>query len=184
MRRLALVPLVAMLALVPSAGRAQTAAQTVPDVGQLAPDFTAEWVDAAAAQGSPMTLSRLRGKIVVLAFYPKDRTGGCTAELTKFRDENARLFGSDVIVLPISADSVASHIAWGQEMRFPFGLISDPSLTVAEQYGSRMAGRPYANRTVFVVGKDGRIVYRELKFNALNEDAYVQLASAVARARQ
>jgi hypothetical protein len=51
-------------------------------------------------------LSALRGKVVVVAFYPKDRTSGCTAELTKFRDENAKLFGEDVVVLPVSADSI------------------------------------------------------------------------------
>jgi peroxiredoxin Q/BCP len=86
-------------------------------------------------------------------------------------------------VLPISADSVASHVSWGQEMKFPFGLVSDPSLALADTYGSHMAGRPYANRTVFVVGKDGRIVYRDMKFSALSEDAYTQLASAIAKAR-
>lgn len=159
------------------------AAPATPEVGQLAPDFTADWTDASGARATPVTLSGLRGKVVVLAFYPKDRTSGCTAELSKFRDENARLFANDVVVLPISADSIASHVAWGSEMKFPFALVSDPSLSLATQYGSRMAGRPYANRTVFVIGKDGRIVYREMKFNALNEAAYADLAAAVAAAR-
>ncbi len=162
---------------------AAAAAPTVPDVGQLAPDFTASLVDATTGVASPVTLSTLRGKVVVLAFYPKDRTSGCTAELTKFRDDNAKLFGKDVVVLPVSADSVASHVSWGSEMKFPFSLVSDPSLAVAEQYGSRVPGRPFANRTVFVIGRDGRIVYREMKFNALAEDGYASLASAVARAR-
>lgn len=185
-RTLALVLLAA-----PSVARSQSvvvpapapAAATAPEVGQLAPDFTADWVDAATGTVSPVTLSKLRGKVVVLAFYPKDRTSGCTAELTRFRDEHARLFGADVMVLPASVDSVASHVSWGQEMKFPFGLIADPSLSLAETYGSRTPGRGYSNRTVFVIGKDGRVAYRELKFNALNEDAYAQLAAAVATAR-
>jgi peroxiredoxin len=188
---LALVTLVTLPAVSPAraGGQSLSAAPTVslapsaPEIGQMAPDFTASWVDAAAGHATPVTLSSLRGKVVVLAFYPKDRTSGCTAELTKFRDDNARLFGSNVTVLPISADSVASHVSWGQEMKFPFGLISDPSLALADTYGSHMAGRPYANRTVFVVGKDGRVVYRDMKFSALSEDAYTQLASAIARAR-
>ena len=159
-------------------------APAAPDVGQAAPDFSAAWADATGPRVAPVSLRDLRGKVVVLAFYPKDRTSGCTAELTKFRDQYSTMFGSDVVVLPISADSVPSHVAWSSDMKFPFALVSDPSLALADQYGSRMAGRPYANRTVFVVGRDGRIVYRDLKFSALSEDAYTQLASAVAKARQ
>lgn len=189
MRRFPTLALLALVAAAPSALRAQAPAASAtptaaPEVGQMAPDFTASWVDAAAAKASPVSLSALRGKVVVLAFYPKDRTSGCTAELTKFRDQYAQLFGSDVTVLPASADSVDSHIAWGQEMKFPFGLISDPTLALADRYGSRMAGRPFANRTVFVIGRDGRIVWRDMKFSALSEDAYSQLASAVAAARR
>jgi thioredoxin-dependent peroxiredoxin len=186
MRRFHALALLALFAAAPSALRAQApaASPSAPDVGQLAPDFTASLVDAASAKAAPVTLSSLRGKVVVLAFYPKDRTSGCTAELTKFRDEYSSLFGSDVMVLPVSADSVDSHVSWGQEMKFPFGLVSDPSLTLADSYGSRMAGRPFSNRTVFVIGRDGRIVWRDMKFSALSEDAYTQLASAVAKARK
>jgi len=168
-------------ALAPSAAPAATAAG--PDVGQTAPDFTAAWADGSGPRSAPVALSGLRGKVVVLAFYPKDRTSGCTAELTKFRDEYATLFGKDVIVLPISADSVASHVSWASEAKFPFALVSDPSLSVADQYGSHVAGRPVANRTVYVIGKDGKVAYREMKFNALNEAAYASLASAVSKAR-
>ena len=191
MRRIAALALLALAVTVPSAARAQATASaaaapvapTAPAIGQLAPDFTADWADGTGARTAPVKLSDLRGKVVVIAFYPKDRTSGCTAELIKFRDEHARLFGSDVVVLPISADSIPSHVAWGSEMKFPFSLVSDPSLSVAESYGSRMTGRPYANRTVFVVGRDGRIAYREMKFNALNEEAYASLATAIAKAR-
>lgn len=154
-----------------------------PEVGQAAPDFTAPWADGSGARGTPVSLAGLRGKVVVVAFYPKDRTSGCTAELTKFRDEHAALFGENVVVLPISADSLPSHVAWASEMKFPFALVSDPDLKVADLYGSHASGRPVASRTVFVIGKDGRIVWREMKFNALNEEAYASLAAAVARAR-
>ena len=154
-----------------------------PEVGQTAPDFTAQWADASGARSAPVTLSGLRGKVVVLAFYPKNRTSGCTAELTKFRDENAKLFGENVVVLPVSADSIASHAAWASEMKFPFALVSDPDLKIADLYGSHAAGRPVAGRTVFVIGKDGKVVWREMKFNALNEEAYASLAAAVAQAR-
>jgi peroxiredoxin Q/BCP len=162
---------------------AAPAAPAGPEIGQLAPDFTAAWADASGPRATPVSISALRGKVVVLAFYPKDRTSGCTAELTKFRDEHATLFGSDVVVLPISADSIPSHVSWAQEMKFPFALVSDPQLTAADLYGSHTPGRSTSGRTVYVIGKDGRVVYRELKFNALSEEAYTSLAAAVAKAR-
>jgi thioredoxin-dependent peroxiredoxin len=184
-------PLIAALAAfaIPATADAQIAAPAPatapvgPEVGQVAPEFTAAWADGTGPRATPVALSALRGKVVVVAFYPKDRTSGCTAELTKFRDEYDRLFGKDVVVLPVSADSIPSHVSWASEMKFPFALVSDPSLTVAEAYGSRGAGRPSANRTVFVIGKDGKVAYREMKFNALNEEAYTALASAVTKAR-
>jgi thioredoxin-dependent peroxiredoxin len=154
-----------------------------PDVSQLTPDFTASWADASGARSAPAKLSSFKGKVVVLAFYPKDRTSGCTAELTRFRDQYSTLFGQDVVVLPVSADSISSHVSWASEMKFPFALVSDPQLSTASLYGSRSVGRPVANRTVYVIGKDGKVAWREMKFNALAEGAYTQLAEAVAKAR-
>ena len=183
MRLLRLCSLAALAAPAMAFAQAAPAPVSAPEVGQVAPDFTAAWADASGAKSTPVKLSDLRGKVVVLAFYPKDRTQGCTAELTKFRDENAKLFGKDVVVLPISADSINSHVSWASDMKFPFGLVSDPTLSTAELYGSRMPGRQMANRTVFVIGKDGRIAWREMKFNALSEETYASLASAVAQAR-
>lgn len=181
---LALAPAArAQTPVVPTAATAAPAAPAAPDVGALAPDFTAAWADGSGGRATPVRLADFRGKVVVLAFYPKDRTQGCTAELTKFRDEHAALFGPDVVVLPISADSIPSHVAWAGEMKFPFALVSDPSLAVADLYGSHAPGRPTSGRTVFVIGRDGRIAYRELRFNALSEDAYKTLAAAVAAAR-
>ena len=167
----------------PAAAPAPTPTTAAPEVGQPAPDFTAAWADASGERATPVKLSDLRGKVVVLAFYPKDRSSGCTAELTRFRDEHATLFGADVVVLPVSVDDVASHASWAKEMSFPFPLVSDPTLAVAEQYGSRMAERPMSSRTVFVIGKDGTVAWRDLRFNALAENAYTGLAAAVRQAR-
>ncbi|HEY0777205.1 MAG TPA: redoxin domain-containing protein [Gemmatirosa sp.] len=161
-------------------------ASAPPDVGQVAPDFTLASVDPRTGASAPFTLSAMRGKVVVLAFYPKDRTGGCTAELTKFRDEYTSLFGSrvgkDVVVVPISADGVASHASWSKESNFPFALVSDTALTAVSAYGSRMGSMPLSQRTVFVIGKDGTVKYRDLKFNALDEGEYAKLKDAVAKA--
>src|SRR5687768_307495 len=166
-----------------TAAPAAAAAPAAPEVGQAAPDFTAQWADASGARATPVSLAALRGKVVVLAFYPKNRTSGCTAVLTKFRDEHAKLFGENVVVLPISADSISSHAAWASEMKFPFALVSDRDLEVADLYGSHAPGRSAASRTLFVIGKDGNVAWRELKFNALNEESYAALAAAVAKAR-
>lgn len=165
---------------------AQPAAAPPPpevDIGKVAPDFTVEWADAKGPISKPLKLSELRGKVVVLAFYPLDRSSGCTAELTKFRDEYATLFGDGVVVVPISVDSIGSHVSWASDMKFPFALGSDPQLVVAKQYGSSNPARPFASRTVFVIGKDGKILWRNLKFPALNETAYTELAAEVAKAR-
>jgi peroxiredoxin Q/BCP len=159
------------------------AAPLAPEVGQPAPNFSGRVADASGVKPQPVSLADYKGKVVVLAFYPGDRTGGCTAELSKFRDEYATLFGDGVVVLGVSADSLASHASWAGEMKFPFALISDPELSIAGQYGSTLPGRKYAARTVFVVGKDGNVRYRELKFGALNEDAYKKLAEEVAKAK-
>jgi peroxiredoxin Q/BCP len=153
------------------------------EVGRVAPDFTMQWADATGVRAAPVKLSDLRGKVVVLAFYPGDRTSGCTAELTKFRDEYATLFGKETVVVPISGDSLESHVSWSREMKFPFALGADDGLAVAKQYGSWIPGRTSASRTVFVIGKDGRILWRNLKFPALSENAYIELAAEVAKAQ-
>lgn len=162
---------------------AATAAADAPEVGQMAPDFTAAWADSSGPGAAPLSLSDFRGKVVVLAFYPKDRSSGCTAELHKFRDEQATLFGPDVVVLPISVDDVDTHASWAKDDNFPFRLVADPELKVAALYGSKMAERPMASRTIFVVDGEGRITWREMRFNALNEKAYQTLAAEVAKAR-
>jgi peroxiredoxin Q/BCP len=159
------------------------AAPPAPEVGQPAPNFTGRIADASGVEAKPVSLADYKGKVVVLAFYPLDRSSGCTAELTKFRDEYSTMFGDGVVVLGVSVDSLASHASWASEAKFPFALVSDPDLSIAAQYGSAVPGRKYASRTVFVVGKDGTLKYRELKFGALSEDAYKKLAEEVAKAK-
>ena len=152
------------------------------EVGRVAPDFTIETVVSAGA-GNTVKLSELRGKVVVVAFYPSDRSSGCTFQLTKFRDEYSKLFGNETVVLPISVDSLSTHASWAKEMKFPFALGSDTEMSLAKQYGSWAPGRKYSTRTVFVIGKDGKILYRNLRFPALNEAAYTELAAEIANAR-
>ncbi len=186
---------VAALVMVASAGAQNPAAIQPPgrvaqpplppaelEIGRIAPDFTVSVADSAGIRGTPVRLSDLRGKVVVLAFYPADRSSGCTFQMTKFRDEYEKLFGNETVVLPISVDSLSTHASWAAEMKFPFALGSDTDLAIAKQYGSTAPGRTSSTRTVFVIGKDGRILWMSLRFIALNEGAYAELAEAVARA--
>lgn len=193
MFRLSLLAAGAALALSTSAATAQTdtSAGTVlpiaPEVGAMAPDFSAPFADAKGVNATPVTLADLRGKIVVLAFYPLDRSRGCTIELQKFRDEYTTIFGegagTDVVVLPVSVDSLETHASWITEEKFPFALVSDPTQEVARLYGSTMADRKYNARTIFVIDGSGKVTYRNLKFGALNEQAYTDLAAEVAKAK-
>jgi len=167
----------------PAGAPANAPTAAAPAIGDLAPDFSAAAVDGSGAAPSTVKLSALRGKVVVVAFYPLDRSSGCTAELTKFRDDYKTLFGDGVVVLPISVDTIESHASWAKEMKFPFALVSDPTQEIAKRYASTMAGRKFDARTVFVIGKDGKIQFSNLKFGALNADAYTELAAAIAKAK-
>jgi thioredoxin-dependent peroxiredoxin len=167
------------------AGRPVTAALVGgPREGTKAPEFSLSWAnkDTIGTPDSPYELWRDRGKTVVLAFYPSDFTKGCTAEMQTFADQYETLFGSDVVVLGVSADPLESHQRFAASLDLPFRLLSDPDQKVARKYGSRGdGGRP--KRTVFVIGPDGRVKYRNLKFNALDPKDYTALGSAVQAAR-
>ena len=194
MSRSSLVTAVIALGVSASLAGAQNAAAptpvppppAAPEVGTAAPDFTAPWADASGPKAKDFHLADLKGKVVVLAFYPLDRSGGCTIELSKFRDEYNKIFtdkvGKDVIVLPISVDTIASHVGWAKDAKFPFSMVSDPPQAVATLYGSK--GSRYMQRTVFVIGKDGKITYRNMRFNVNSQPAYDDLAAEVAKALQ
>jgi thioredoxin-dependent peroxiredoxin len=155
-----------------------------PEVGRKAPDFTLPWAgrDGIGPAESPYQLWRDRGKTVVIAFYPRDFTSGCTAEMRTFTDQYDSLFGGDVVVVGISADSLSTHRRFAASLGLPFRLLSDPDQAVARKYGSR-DNSGFPRRTVFVVGPDGRVTYRNMKFNALDPNHYAELGSAVRAAR-
>lgn len=160
----------------------QPAAASFPAAGDMAPDFTATATDSTG-KSIPVSLKSLRGKVVVLAFYPADRSSGCTAELSKFRDEYTALFGDGVVVFPTSVDSLQSHASWAKDAHFPFAMIADTKSDLATKYGSQGGARPYFKRTVFVIGKDGKIAYEDTRFNALAQDGYDKLTAAIKAAK-
>lgn len=130
----------------------------VPAAGTPAPDFT-----LPDATGGTVTLSSERGHPVVLYFYPKDDTPGCTTEACDFRDNWHTLEQRGVRVLGISRDSVASHRKFAEKYGLPFTLLSDEGGEVTEKYGvwgeKSMYGKTYMGiaRTTFLIGPDGII---------------------------
>ena len=126
--------------------------------GRLAPDFDLE-TDA----GERLSLKSLRGQTVVLYFYPKDDTTGCTQEACEFRDAFPRFKKSKAVILGISPDSPAKQKKFAEKFDLPFRLLSDIEHTVAEKYAvwkqKSMYGRTYMGieRSAFLIGSDGRI---------------------------
>jgi peroxiredoxin Q/BCP len=161
-------------------------AQVIPAAGEMAPDFAIQWADARGVKAAPLSLASLRGQVVVLAFYPADFSRGCTIEMTKFRDDYQSIFGDGVTVLPISRDSLSTHVRWADSMAFPFGLGSDTDGSVAAKYGSsgREPRPQYLARNVFVIGKDGKVAYSKASFNVNAQVGYDELAAAVAAAKK
>jgi peroxiredoxin len=162
-------------------GAAAPAPPPLPAAGEQAPDFTLPWTNGKG-QRENVTLSKLHGQVVVLAFYPADFSGGCTIEMSKFRDEYKTMFGDGVTVMPISRDSIAMHTRWADTMAFPFRLVSDTAGSVAALYKSSGRGNYFA-RNVFVIGKDGKIAY-SARLNASAQKGYDDLTAAIAAAKK
>ncbi len=154
-----------------------------PRVGQTAPDFTLPWAgrDGIGPVDNPYQLWRDRGKTVVVAFFPRDFTSSGTAQMQTFAEQYDSLFGPDVIVVGINGDSLETHSRFAARLGLPFRLLSDTGLRVTRRYGSYDgSGRP--RRTVFVVGPDGRVRYRDLQFDAGDPNDYAALGAAVRKA--
>ena len=153
-------------------------------VGQAAPQVVLPYAtrDGVGPAAQPFDLRKELGLVVVLAFYPGDFTPGCAAEWRTLRDRAATLFGPDVVVAGISADSLDSHIRFARELDLPFKLLSDPKLAVARNFG--VADGDRARRAVVVVGRDGVVRYFDPAFAALDPQSYSQLGAAVQAARK
>ena len=155
-----------------------------PDVGRRAPTFRLPWAgkDGVGPADQPYDLSLDRGKTVVLAFFPRDFTQGCTAEMRTFAEQYDSLFGPDVTVVGVSTDSLTTHSRFAASLNLPFRLLSDPQQQVAARYAAKDRSG-YMRRVVYVIGPDGKVRYRNLRFNALDPKHYADLAAAVRRTR-
>lgn len=136
--------------------------------GSKAPAFTLPNQD-----GKKISLKNFLGKQVVLYFYPKDMTSGCTKEACDFRDHINLFHNKDVVVLGVSPDSVQSHKKFQEKYGLPFDLLSDESKKVLEKYGvwkeKSMYGKKYfgVERTTFIIDKKGKIkkIFPRVKVN-------------------
>lgn len=129
------------------------------EVGQTAPDFTLK-----ANNGEEVSLSDFRGKNVVLYFYPKDMTPGCTTEACDFRDHHEAFEGLDTVILGVSPDPVDRHTKFIEKYDLPFLLLADEDHEVAETYGvwkeKKNFGKEYMGieRSTFVIDKEGKLI--------------------------
>jgi len=162
----------------PVAGKAAEPAW--PQEGSVAPKFT-----ATAHDGSTVWLSALKGQPVVLYFYPKDDTPGCTVEACGFRDAHAALARHKAVVLGVSPDSAKKHVKFREKYGLPFTLLVDESHAVAEAYGAwrekSMYGRKYMGiaRSTFVIDASGRIakVFTSVKPKGHEQEVLSALAA-------
>jgi thioredoxin-dependent peroxiredoxin len=121
--------------------------------GSPAPDFSLK-----ATDGSTVQLSQFKGKkSVVLYFYPKDDTPGCTKEACGFRDDTLKLTAKDAVVLGVSVDNLDSHKAFASKFHLNFPLLSDPDGMVSRAYDAFNAEKGYSRRVTAVIDKDGLI---------------------------
>lgn len=127
--------------------------------GDPAPDFT-----LTSDGGQEVSLADYRGQKVVLYFYPKDDTPGCTAEACAFRDDHSDIVAAGAAVLGVSPDTIKSHDKFKAKYNLPFALLSDPDHRVAGMYGAwgekKMFGKAYEGilRSTFIVDEEGKIV--------------------------
>jgi peroxiredoxin len=151
---------------------------SVIDVGDKAPDFTLMNQDR-----QPVTLSALRGKPIVLAFFPAAFSSVCTKELCTFRDSLARLNQADAQVFGISVDTFFTLKAFQTDQKLTFPLLSDFNKQAIRDYGvfnEDMIGlKGIAKRSVFVIGKDGTVRHRQVLDDARNEPDYEKVFSAL-----
>jgi peroxiredoxin Q/BCP len=149
------------------AKRSVEAPANVPQVGQMAPDF-----ELRADDGSTVRLSDMRGQKVVLYFYPKDDTPGCTAQACGFRDNYVEIQQQNAVVLGISPDGEKSHAKFKTKFNLPFKLLADPDHAAAEAYGvwgeKQTMGVKHMGiiRSHFLIDEEGKIADVQYKVNA------------------
>ena len=149
-------------------------------VGKKAPEFTLQ-----GSSKESISLKDLKGKTVVLYFYPKDDTPGCTKEACDFRDSLKKFTSKKAVVLGVSPDTLKAHDKFIDKFELPFELLSDPDHAVAEKYGvwveKSMYGRKYMGieRSTFVIDPEGKL---KAAFRKVKVDGHVDEVLAAVKA--
>lgn len=155
MRKAALPILATALAVALSFAPARAADEALPSVGQAAPTFT-----LPSQTGENISLGSFHGKWVVLYFYPKDMTTGCTIEAHNFQNDLPKFEAAHAVILGVSVDTVDSHKQFCTKDGLTFHLLADPDHKVVDQYGSlgHFGTMTIANRNTFLIDPHGKIV--------------------------
>lgn len=156
-------------------------------IGDKAPEFTAVDQD-----GQPISLADYRGKWVVLYFYSKDHTSGCTRQACAFRDTLEQFAEYKAVVIGVSPDSVTSHCSFATKYQLPFRLVADTDHRIAERYGvwkeKKLYGRTRMGieRTTFIIAPDGRIaaIFPKVRVDGHIERVLERLNSLVGETKQ
>jgi peroxiredoxin Q/BCP len=179
MRRFALALSALALAAAPLVAQAP---EPGPKAGEMAPDFTLAGATKDGVMKTPISLSKFKGQTVVIAFFPKARTTGCTAQMTHYRDKWAEIFnsGRGVTVIGISTDADTTLANWAKEANFPMLFASDIDGKIGSAYGAYNG--KMENRLLYVVGPDGKIASTTKPFKPMVEDSYTELANQIKKA--
>ena len=150
-------------------------AAEVPAVGSVAPDFT-----LPSQEGKPVSLHDFKGKWVVLYFYPKDMTPGCTIEAHNFQRDQAQYDKANAAVVGVSVDTVDSHVQFCTKENLTFKMLADPGTTTVDKYGSlgKIGQMTVASRNTFLVDPTGKIrkVYLKVDPNPHSAEVLSELA--------
>lgn len=156
---------------------AAATADTV-QVGSMAPNFT-----LPSQEDKPISLSDFKGKWVVLYFYPKDQTSGCTIEAHNFQRDQSKYDALNAVVLGVSLDTVASHKAWCAKDTFSFKMLADPDHKVVDAYGvpvKSMGPMHFAKRETFLISPGGKVVkvWPDVKVDHHSEEVLAAISEA------
>ena len=152
-----------------------------PKVGDTAPDFTLSGATMNGVMSAPISLSKFKGQTVVIAFFPKARTSGCTAQMTGYRNQWATLFngGKGIQVIGISMDADTTQANWAKEASLPMMFASDMKGEAGALYGAYKEGGKTESRLLYVVGPDGKIKFTAKPFKPMVDESYVELGAEI-----
>jgi peroxiredoxin len=155
-------------------------AQDVAEIGMKAPEFNLPYATKDTIVLNGISLKDFLGKSnVIIAFYPADWSGGCTKELCTMRDNFEKLSSLNAEIFAISGDYVFSHKEWANRLNLPFKLLSDHDHSIAKKYSSYNDKNGFNKRTVFLIDKEGKIVYSDMNYKVNDEKSFVELKTAL-----